>query len=404
MAGNDRPTERDFNIHVVPNYATKWRELGALLGLASSKLDIIEYDHPHSCEERCKAVLRKWLKIDVCATWGKLVEATAAVYLSSGNVSAHVTTEGILYSTVYCCLLIQILIPTCRLLTLINVCVYWYFVVLAVLQLSHHVKGVYKQTRFDVGKDTWPLEPPKDFTPIVLVHYEEQHTLKDSITITKVVHTGSINSVISAASDQSSPSIDESLREALQTSKVTKNVVDILVHFEQCDSPQTILIEGAPGIGKSILMKHIAYCWAEGRVMNNFKLLLLICLRDPRVQKASSIKQLLQSFYHRNMDVAKLESCDEALLQDNGKFLVLLLDGYDEFPEGLRENSLIAGILDRQVLPECGLIVSSRPHASLLLHAKADLRADILGFTSEEQEHFIQQSLKKTATQNTRSH
>ncbi|XP_065904285.1 NACHT, LRR and PYD domains-containing protein 10-like [Dysidea avara] len=367
--GNDRPTERDFNIHVVPNYATKWRELGALLGLASSKLDIIEYDHPHSCEERCKAVLRKWLKIDVCATWGKLVEATAAVYLSSGNVSAHVTTE-----------------------------------VLAVLQLSHHVKGVYKQTRFDVGKDTWPLEPPKDFTPIVLVHYEEQHTLKDSITITKVVHTGSINSVISAASDQSSPSIDESLREALQTSKVTKNVVDILVHFEQCDSPQTILIEGAPGIGKSILMKHIAYCWAEGRVMNNFKLLLLICLRDPRVQKASSIKQLLQSFYHRNMDVAKLESCDEALLQDNGKFLVLLLDGYDEFPEGLRENSLIAGILDRQVLPECGLIVSSRPHASLLLHAKADLRADILGFTSEEQEHFIQQSLKKTATQNTRSH
>ena len=102
-ASLDRPTEYDLNIHVVPNYATKWRELGAVLGLAPPKLDVVEYDHPHSCEERCKAVLRKWLKVDVC---GKLVEATAAVYFSSGNVSAHLTTEGILYSTVYCCLLI----------------------------------------------------------------------------------------------------------------------------------------------------------------------------------------------------------------------------------------------------------------------------------------------------------
>ena len=125
------------------------------------------------------------------------------------------------------------------------------------------------------------------------------------------------------------------------------------MHFAQCDSPQTTLIEGAPGIGKSIVMKHIAYCWADGKVMSNFKLLLLVCLRDLRVQKASSIKQLILSLYSRNMDVAKLESCDEALFQDNAKFLALLLDGYEESPENLRENSLIADILDHQILPEC---------------------------------------------------
>ena len=98
--------------------------------------------------------------------------------------------------------------------------------------------------------------------------------------------------------------------------------------------------------------------------------------------------------YSRARDVAELESCADALDNDNGKSLALLLDGYDEFPKSLREDSLVADILDRSILPECGVIISSRPHVSVRLRSKAHLRAEILGFTIEEQEHFIQQSLK----------
>ena len=269
-----------------------------------------------------------------------------------------------------------------------------------VSQLSRHVKGVYKQTRLDVGKDTWPPEQPKDFTPVVLVHYEEQRTMKDVNIITKAVHTGHISDVISAASSQPVTKrrwLDshQPLREALQTSKVTRNVADILKPFDQSDDPQTILIEGAPGIGKSILMKHISYCWAEGDVMKKIQLVLLICLRDPGVQKMRSLQQLLQSFLtHITHSEGDIATCIQCLQQDNGKSLAVLLDGYDEFPEGLRENSLIADIINRKVLPECGLIVSSRPHASQHLHNKANLRVDILGFTETERQHFIQQSLK----------
>ena len=269
-----------------------------------------------------------------------------------------------------------------------------------VSQLSRHVKGIYKQTRLDVGKDTWPPEQPKDFTPVVLVHYEEQRTTKDVNIITKAVHTGHISDVISAASSQpvtKHHQLDshQPLREALQTSKVTRNVADILKPFDQCDDPQTILIEGAPGIGKSILMKHISYCWAEGDVMKKIQLVLLICLRDPGVQKMSSLQDLLQSFCERHVDASYLSTvCAKVVFQDKGRSTAVLLDGYDEFPEGLRENSLIADIINRKVLPECGLIVSSRPHASQHLHNKATLRVDILGFTETEREHFIQQSLK----------
>ena len=72
----------------------------------------------------------------------------------------------------------------------------------------------------------------------------------------------------------------------------------------------------------------------------------------------------------------------------------MLFDGYDEYPERLRNDSLVADILKRKVLPRCGLIVSSRPHASVSLREQATVRVDILGFTEAEREHYIKESMK----------
>ena len=278
----------------------------------------------------------------------------------------------------------------------------WFFlcsIVTTVSLLSCHVKGVYIQTRFDIGEDTWPPEQPKDFTPVVLMYYEEQPTLEHATAITEALHTGDITHVISVDNGQLLPqpfAVDNHhvLREIHKTSKVTRNLADILVSLELSSSgPPTVLIEGAPGIGKSILMKNIAYNWAKGEMLVQYELLLLVCLRDPRIHTLSSIEELLQSFYEYRTDATSLTACAKIICQDNGKSLVLLLDGYDELPEDLRKNSLIASVLNRQVLPECGLIVSSRPHASLDLHNKATHQIVILGFTEKEQEHFIRQSL-----------
>ena len=46
------------------------------------------------------------------------------------------------------------------------------------------------------------------------------------------------------------------------------------------------------------------------------------------------------------------------------------------------------------MLPHCGLIISSRPHASVSLRDQATVRVDILGFTEAEREHYITQSMK----------
>jgi len=87
-------------------------------------------------------------------------------------------------------------------------------------------------------------------------------------------------------------------------------------------------------------------------------------------------------------------SCSEYFLNNSGEDLVFLIDGYDEFPQELKNEGLIVDILNRQVLPLCGLVVSSRPHASVMLRKQANITVDILGFTEKERQHHIQQALQ----------
>ena len=273
-----------------------------------------------------------------------------------------------------------------------------YSLVIVVYQLSSDIKAVYKTTRFSVAKDTWPPEQPKEFTPLVLLHHEHEHSMEHVTVITKALNTGAISDVISATSGDPlamQPSLHhhDKLREALKASKTTTDVSQILAPLEISDKPQTILIEGAPGIGKTILLKHIAFSWAEQRMLQKYELVLLVHLRDPIIQKMSSLKELFQYFCKHNMEGDEVTMCIKHISSNQGKILTFLLDGYDELPKEVRDNSLIADILNRQVLPDCGLVVSSRPHASMLLHKQATLRIDILGFTEQQRKHYIEHSL-----------
>ena len=110
-----------------------------------------------------------------------------------------------------------------------------------------------------------------------------------------------------------------------------------------------------------------------------------------------SVSDLLQLFCNREDTRTKQIStaCSDSFVQNNGKDLVFLFDGFDEYPEVLQKNGLIADMLKRKVLPDCTLVVSSHPHATVYLREQATVRVDILGFTKVEQNQFIQQALKE---------
>ena len=107
-------------------------------------------------------------------------------------------------------------------------------------------------------------------------------------------------------------------------------------------------------------------------ILQTFKIVLLLCLRNPILQQAESIPDLLKHFCKGDPDALKIATaCSNYLFKNGGKDLVFLFDGFDELPKIMRTNGLIFDILKRQVLPCCGLVVSSRPHATKHLHAQA---------------------------------
>ena len=263
--------------------------------------------------------------------------------------------------------------------------------------MSKRVKGNI-QTRPRVDKEAWPPDITRIFTPLVLIQHHGHRNLKQSTAMAKFVEQGHIDEVVTggnAVPKHHKLDSHQPLQELLDTSKVTKEVAEILAPLETSDDPQFILIEGAPGIGKSSLLKEIAHRWAIKQILQKFNLVLLVCLRDPAVQQMSLIDDLLRSFCRRDKRATEIASaCSDYLSENNGEDVAFLFDGYDEYPEMLRKDSLVADILDREVLPHCGLIVSSRPHASVGLREQATVRVDILGFTEAEREHYIKESMK----------
>ena len=268
----------------------------------------------------------------------------------------------------------------------------------AVNILSKRIREVNIQAQLRVDEETWPPEPPKTFTPLALIQHQGQRNFKHTSAIATFVAQGYIDKVVSNGSGPVSEyyhthTSHQPLQEVLDTSKVTKEVAEILAPLETNDDPQFVLIEGAPGMGKSTLLREVAYRWATKLILQH-KLVLLICLRNPAVQQMSLIDDLLQLFCKRDRRAGQIAStCSDYLSENNGKDLVLLLDGYDEYPEILRKESLIADILKRKELPNCSLIMTSRPHATIKLRQQATAWACILGFTENEREHYIKESI-----------
>ena len=256
------------------------------------------------------------------------------------------------------------------------------------------------ETRFMVDDDTWPPEQPTSFTPLLLISHKGHRTTDEVTTMAELMHGGNIDKVTMVTGEQPAvkhTKVDghEKFHKMSDTSRATKEIEEILAPLESNMKSPFILIEGAPGIGKSVLLKDIAYKWGDNKqLLKNYELVLLVFLRDPSLRQVSSVDDLLRLFCKGDKNALPiLSACAQYLFGNSGKTLTLLLDGYDEYPRDLQEASLIADILKRQVLPLCGLVVSSRPHASQHFHKQATIRVDILGFTETEREHYIKQAL-----------
>ena len=264
-------------------------------------------------------------------------------------------------------------------------------------QFTGYLKQFYINTHYIVERDSWPPEQPKHFTTVVLLQHKNQPSQEHVITVEKAAAAGNISTIVSVANNHKHEDFfnNPELNHSLQQSRTTKNIIEILNVLEDPQTnPRTLLVEGAPGIGKTFLLRHVAFEWAHNRMFNSSQFLFLLCLRDPAVQAISSIRDLANFFYKKEKSAWKLvKNISEHLSSNGGKTVTFLLDGYDELPQQLQEDSFIADILNHQVLPASGVMVTSRPHATTHLHDNAACLVKILGFAEEDQAHYIEQSL-----------
>ena len=266
--------------------------------------------------------------------------------------------------------------------------------------LSNRVRNFNLQIWQRRNDNIWPPEQSKKFIPLVLLNYENQRTLKHTHVMAELVCAGYIDEVVQVTRDMSTAKLDctgELVKETQSidnSSTITKDIKEILSPLENGES-RFILIEGPPGIGKSILLKEIAYRWGKNQLLQSFHFVMLVFLRDPVVQQIKFLEELLQLFCKGDKNATEIASaCSSYLFKDGGKNLTFLFDGFDEFPEHLQQGSLVMDIINREVLPLCGLVVSSRPHASGNLHTQAALKVDILGFTEKERNSFVNEALQ----------
>ena len=177
----------------------------------------------------------------------------------------------------------------------------------------------------------------------------------------------------------------ETLNKGVDTILETKAPVHIeqLMDTKPGIKQKCVLVEGAPGVGKTTLSWEICKRWAEGNLFKQYSLVLLLRLRDETVQNAMDIKDLVLYPYEE-----QVEGITKYLKFTNDTNTLILLEGLDELPQHLLTRpSIFTRLLAGTDLPDVTILVTSRPSATAQLWKNWKQRitkhVEILGFTED---------------------
>lgn len=155
---------------------------------------------------------------------------------------------------------------------------------------------------------------------------------------------------------------------------------------------EKILIEGAPGIGKTRLACYLCSKWAERELLQYYELVILVPLRRFQLGKHSTEKLDIHDIIELYLKSDKADKLCEELSNNGCRNTLVILEGWDELDPVLRkENSFFHDIVTGSApqFSNASVIVTSRCTVSDTLYDCMDRRIEVLGFDSEHIDRYI---------------
>ena len=160
--------------------------------------------------------------------------------------------------------------------------------------------------------------------------------------------------------------------------------------------PLKMLIDGAPGVGKTTLSRNVSQKWAIGELLQQYWLVVVLHLRESDISRAQRIDDF---FYHDNQKVQ--DAVITFVKEKSGRGVVLIFDGFDELSLIERsKQSLFLDIIRGKFLTECSVVITSRPYASRpvqQLWSLVNRHIEILGFKDNQIQECIKQRITNKA-------
>ncbi|XP_052052607.1 NACHT, LRR and PYD domains-containing protein 1a allele 3-like isoform X2 [Apodemus sylvaticus] len=166
------------------------------------------------------------------------------------------------------------------------------------------------------------------------------------------------------------------------------------------EEPQLVIIEGAPGIGKSTLARQVRRAWKEGQLYRDrFEHVIFFSCRE-----LAQCKQLsLDEFIEQGQEVP---TASISQILSHPEKLLIILDGIDEPAWVLVEqnpelclhwspkqpvHTLLGSLLGKSILPEASFLLTARTTAlrKLIPSLEQSLQVEVLGFSECERKDYF---------------
>ena len=176
-------------------------------------------------------------------------------------------------------------------------------------QFIHYIKQTYQLSVIEKNLNVikWSPTPSKIFINLACIDWKTVVTQAEADEFTRAM-------------------VEDGNVDVIMKKKTPIDFGDIVRDLPATALEKVILVEGAPGVGKSTFAWEFCRRWERGEIAQQYRLVLLLRLRDEGLGKAKSLKDL---FFHPSSKVG--DAVEEDLIATLGVQSLFILEGLMSF-------------------------------------------------------------------------